>query len=222
LPLNTACKMVGLKPDEYKEDFEKYFNSLPEKTPEDQLRRFYYEYYNHYVGAGGEDRGRIHFWTVDPMWSLEFMHTIFSRIPLNWAGYKYYIQFMKALDPRLLRSPIYGSDIRLESNFSVNIYETKYRLSLLRAKLYQIIKTKIPIALSIYKSLRYRKKVRDKNKNDLLKKLQYYRNALDHTRDLFDLTAIEENLFRIVDCKRAITLFIYLGEMEKRFGNKIS
>lgn len=217
LSLNIACDMVKLNINTYNEEFKKYLNALPEKTPEDQLRRFYHEYYNHYVGAAGEERHRIHFWIVSPMWSLEFIRTIFSRIPLKWTGYKYYIQFMNAVDPRLLKSPIFGSNINLSSLYSVNVCEAKYRFSLLKGKFSLIARTKMPI---LHKLLRRSEKIRQKDKKEMLEKLRDYYNRSDYAGEAFDFAVIEKK-FPEVDFNRAATLMIYLGEIEKRFGNKI-
>ena len=218
LSLNAACQAVRLSPDEYRSELETYLDTYPEETPQDQLRRFYYEYYNDCVSGGAEDRERIHFWTVQPLWGLEFTRAIFSRFPLKWAGYRYFIQFMKALDPRLLQAPIYESNIRLESSASVNFYEALYRLNLFKTT----FKVKMPTLYNFYRSLRGRQRVQNKIDHDLLQKIRYYYDKLDLAGDIFELSTIEENL--VVGGrfpKVVLTLLIYLGELEKRYAAKL-
>ena len=70
-PMDRVCKLVNMRSKDYRESLYAYASGLPERSPDDLLRRFYYEYYSHYVGAGGEERERMHFWSVAPLWSRE-------------------------------------------------------------------------------------------------------------------------------------------------------
>ena len=160
------------------------------------------------------------------MFGLEFLKTIFSRVPLKWVGYKYFIQFMNAVDPKLLKSPVYNSDIKLESKFSVNYYEAKYRLQFIKNHIKALIKDKIPVSYDIYKSYHNLKSSTSKNNNSIIisqqNRLMIYYNMLYHSSNIFDITTINKKLFRFEgDDIRLVTLLFYLKEVEKRFIKKI-
>jgi hypothetical protein len=217
VPLEVACRTVKLDVNEYKKGLQMYFQSYPEKIPSDQLKRFYYEYYDNYVGAAGENRARRFFWTVQPLWSLKFTSAILSRIPLEWTGYRYYVDFMQAIDARLRRSPIAGSRIRLTSKVWVNLYEVRYRMT---NALYVLLKTRVPRLYRLYTWLRYRKEMQ--NNRQLLAKIRDVYERLTYGEDIFDGATIRADLFsRTRDLKRLLTLLIYLSEVEKRFGFKL-
>jgi len=224
LPLKLACKIVKLKPIILEDELINYLNSYPERTPFDQLKRFYYEYFNRYVNAGGEERGRLHFWSVQPLWGLNFTRAILSGLPRKWVGFKYYIQFMKNIDPRLLEVPIFRSNINLMSHLSINWYETKDKI--IKSNLLKIIKNEIKRKMPFFPQWYFQKKARTKmiNKEYLFEKLYFYYNTLVSAKEVFDFNIIKKNKNLIpqdnLDC--ILTVLIYFNEIEQRFGNKFS
>ena len=86
MPVSHACRIARVKESEYVEQLKAYLETYPEKDIHDQLKRWYYEYYNHFVGAAAEDRERALFWTAHPLWSTRFTEPVFNRIPLELGG----------------------------------------------------------------------------------------------------------------------------------------
>jgi hypothetical protein len=211
LSIDLACKIIRINCHDYKNELTVYFNTYPEKSPEDQLRRFYYEYFFR-LGAGIDNRERILSWAVNPFLSPSFLRTVFSRIPLQWAGYNYFIKFMCALDPRLTKYPIYDSDINLQSRFGIFRYEIRERLNNF------IIRT--PSLFSLYKHpLRQKRTEKDTR---LLEKFRFCYDSVSFSSTIFNREIIESNLFiNEGDTKRLITLLIYFKELEDRFKEKI-
>ncbi|MBN1306078.1 MAG: hypothetical protein JXA13_16695 [Anaerolineales bacterium] len=220
MPIATACKMIRADKNEYLENLKTYLDSYPERTKQGKLRRLYYEYYRQFVAGSAEDRERLHFWTVAPLWGLEFTRAIFTRLPLYWTGYKYCIQFLEKLDPRLLKAPIHGSDIQLDSKENINRYESRYRFGLLRTNL----KAALPAPLLFYRSLRTlgRKLCSQKNTFQKYFSAAYY--SYDFAQDVFDYASIEEDMVARRDVRleqQVGTMLMYLHEIRKRYGEKL-
>lgn len=223
LPLNIACQITGLDYKTYEEELEAYFSSYHEESNDEKRKRFYYEYQNRFASGVAEERERMHFWTIQAMWSLDFERTAISRLPLDWTGLKYYIQYMKSIDPRLLQAPIFGSNIDLTSSLSVNWHEIKNKIT--KGNYYKIIKKgiikeRMPSLTSWY----IHKTTRPKINNDyLFKILQFYYEKFNYTGDIFNFTAIKKNknLIPQTNLNCILTVLIYLNEIKKRFGKNL-
>jgi len=215
LPIDLACKIIGINAHDYKKELTLYFNSYPEKSPEDQLRRFYYEYYFK-SGAAIDNRERILSLVVSPFLSQSFLRAVFSRIPLTWIRYAYFIKFMYEVDPRTTNYPIYNSDINLQSKFGIFRYEIRERLNKFIAR--------TPSLFSFYNN--WFKKDTSNKGNELdhkaLEKFRLYYNSVSFSSTIFDRDVIESNLFiNKGDSRRLLTLLIYFKEVEERFKEKI-
>jgi len=220
IPLDAACRIVKADPQAYQDELISYLDSYPEKNRDDRLRRFYYEYYHNLVGSAADNRKRIHFWTVNPLWSPAFIKIIFSRVPLRWIRYGYFIRFMKEVDPRLVAFPIFDSKIDLKSEVSIAWYDLSHRAN---ASFYSLLKIRTPSLYRLYYSLRHNfKKDHPERYEALQKTIRSYYEGAGLSRSLFDLKEIEANLFRNdYDTRRVITLMIYVRELETRFKEKI-
>jgi hypothetical protein len=220
ITIDSACKIIKYDPIKYKADLQEYFNTYPEKDPKDQLKRFYYEYYHNYVNSAAEDRERIQFWTVQPLWNSKSMRLIFSRIPLDWVGFDYFIEFMKRLDPNLLNSPIYGSRIKLNSRISVKWNEA---ISNSYLAIYTFIKMRAPslfrLVYGAYKSILVRSRY---NPSDEYLKFSELFDGVECAPVLFDRRFIEMCFFKEEnDISRILTLLMYIKELERRFSTKL-
>ena len=222
LSLETACRIVKLDPDDYRRRLGKYFDSYPEKTPQDRLKRLYYEYYHNYVGAAAEDRERIHFWTIQPLWSLSFLRAVFSRIPLEWVGYRYYRDFLCSINPVLAGAPIYNSSVSLESPFSMALHEARCRsVTFLQAFGKTRCARAYKTVYALFKNLRHQT-IFCERRETLLQEFYRFYNGLSFAPDIFDPSVIREALFRMEgDSLRILTLMIYLNEVQHRYGDKI-
>lgn len=219
LPVNDACNIIGIDPDEYKKELKSFFDAYPEKNPDDKLKRFYYEYY-YKLGAGIDNRERILCWPVSPLKNLSSMHAIFTQIPLKWTGFNYFIKFMNDLDPRLKNTPIFNSNINLQSPVSIRAYEIRYRSEKL---LIALLKTYAPSILNFYqlKKYDYRKKKSDHYYKSL-EKFRHHYNSVSFSSKIFSRDLIESNLFKNEsDTLNIVTLLIFFKEIEDRFKEKI-
>jgi hypothetical protein len=211
ISLPDVCSLVGVSYNDYHRELEEYLKSFPEKTSEGQLRRMYFEYHNYYINAA-EDYCCRYIWTVCPLWGTKFVRAIIERIPLDWTGFRYFTNFMKALDPRLLLAPIFGKSVNLNSEQSLNVLETKRRLK-------TWITAFLPIAHYFYKNIQSRM-----NDYDQWERIE---PALrDITCPLIQSTLPQDQLKKIVGnvliSRRYLTLLLYVREIEKRFSKNIS
>ncbi len=207
-------------------EFQQYFQFSSGQKKDEILKHFYYEYYRNLVGSSGEERQRIFHWSVMPLWNNEFVRTIFNKIPLRWTGYKYFIDFMKKIDPRLLKSPIYNSPINLKSTRSIKHFEKEYKNSFKMIKYFNYLNNTFPPLIKFYRAIkkRIKKKYVNKSENNsnAKEKFEYYYNRLEKIKDLF----IYQELMKYIEKtgeenNRLTTLFMYFYEIEKRFKEKI-
>jgi asparagine synthase (glutamine-hydrolysing) len=127
-PTDEIGRALGMSSKECRSVPQVDLDQYPESTRRSRLRRLYYFYYGRYVGHAGGERERGTFWCVSPMWSPDFARAVFTRVPLEWVGFPYFTEFMKALDPRLLSVPLYGSSTVLSSPLSVRRHQVRYYL----------------------------------------------------------------------------------------------
>jgi hypothetical protein len=216
ISLEKACRLVRLETDTYMEELTKYFNTYQETTPEDQLKRFYYEYYHNFVCAAAEDRERIHFWTIQPLWNLRTMQAIFSQIPLHWVNFSYYRRFMDAVDPRLNSIPIFSSFINLKSSLTVRMFDFVYYVI---QWLWRLVIN--PHLLDLYKSIRkyFRK---ERSDSELLQKSRSLIHLSPFAQKIFDPEKVEEFLITSEsDANRLLSILMYVEEIETRYPDKI-
>ncbi|MBK9097292.1 MAG: hypothetical protein IPM14_04055 [bacterium] len=200
-----------------------YFISKYSGNTDEQLRKFYYEYYLHHVGHAGEERTRIFNWTVHPMWSKDFIKLIFEEVPLKWTGYKFFIDFMNQIDCKLLNVAIYNKEINLNSEKSIINYEKKNKSQLgIKAKIYHTANYYIPLIVNLYEKINSKITENGKTDNEIYSTFLKYYNKLEKLKSIFNLKEIQENINSLGrKYNRLTTLVIYLSEIERRYPDKI-
>ena len=145
------------------------------------------------------------------------MKTVLERVPLAWAGYTYYTDFMKALDPCLLQAPIFKSTINLTSSRNVRSHQLRFRIQL--AKNY--LKAHFPTAYRYYLSRHKPLKKQETDEEELLKIFQLNYNKDPYACDLFNSKLVEKHLFKLGRPfpERVITVLLFLNELKKRHSN---
>jgi hypothetical protein len=214
---DRVCQLVALPLDVYFEHVDEYQRSYRERSPGDQLKRFYFDYQFHFAQGAPEDRERHHFWTSPPMCGMPFMRTILSRFPNHWSSQSYYVDFMKAVDPRLLDTPLYGNRLNLKSKPEVWMRGFYPRLQSLQHKVAVVF----PDVARAGKKLFFRTVTPSSIDMDLLRDLY---SQLDQTREIVHLDEIIRYLELTPDRNlwlRISTLYLYFKELENRFSGKI-
>ena len=86
--IKSMCRCLGLREPEVYDFWREFFNlTYKEVKIEDKVMRFYFDYYNLYVGEG-EDRRRIYLWPVNPMMSSEWLSFSTKEVPRDMIGYE--------------------------------------------------------------------------------------------------------------------------------------
>lgn len=221
--LDTVLSIFN-PPSNIPNEIKNYFNIEYKGNAEEQLRKFYYEYYLYHVGHAGEERTRLFNWTVHPIWSKDFVKTTFEEVPLKMTGYNFFIDFMKKIDEKLLSVPIYKRyDLDMASQRSINDYEKKNRGHLrIKTKINHIIKYYLPFIESIYKRLTNKDSITKAEDENLYNTFIEYYNKLEKYKSIFNLEKIKENISGFGrQYNRLTTLVMYFGEIEKRYSDKI-
>lgn len=146
------------------------------------------------------------------------MKAVFTQLPLHWVGYKFYIDFMKSVDCRLAKAPIYNSNINLESKRSINAFDCKDRINILKST----FKARFPKLRNVYHKIRGYQ-IFENNTNKILNdKINHFYSKLYTTKDLFNINFITNDFTRLPSPfpERILTLIIYLSEVEKRYKMK--
>ena len=194
---------------------------------DDDLKGFYFfEYYRITTGLNAEDRERIHFWSVHPLWSAKLVSLFAHRLPLKWMNYDFFSKVIGHIDERLLDVPIYKRDIKLTSVINRKKYDLikkvedfryKYKLSL-----YLNLKKYVPEILNFYK------KKKTNGINAAIKELKYdannamtLYNQLKYSKHIFNSVGIQE--YASINGKDNIhltTLLLYIKQLEERYPEK--
>lgn len=114
-----ASKIFGCKMADLCDSINKTLYPHSEQGKEAVTKYHYNEYYQNYVRCSGEERTRLFFFTVQPMMSNLFIRTIRNRVPLRWAGFRFYRDFLKEIDKRLVEVDLYGNAVNIKSTFSL-------------------------------------------------------------------------------------------------------
>jgi len=187
---------------------------FPEKNDEDKVKHLYFEYYNNGVN-GGEDRHRMFSWTVQPLWGKNLLAFEMQYIPRKMISYKFFVDFLRRLDGRLLGTPIYGSNMRLDSRVGAKLYLAKMRFIEVMVNnryipnLYKYIARKFHQNPKIFRSVL--NEIQRLCKEKLVSKQ-------------FDIAAVEEFLAhspRIREVYHLLTIMIYVSEVGRKFPQKV-
>ena len=209
---------AGFIQDEIKE----YYHKEYPPSKEGQLRKFYEEYYK--MTQAGDERGHLFNWTVHPMWSKNWIKMVSDRIPLDWTGYKFFIEFLELIDKRLLDVPIFNRrDLDLNSEQSVDAYEKKYRMSFgLKMKISLFFHYHFPFIFAIVNKIRRKDTMLASPDESVYNDFVKYYDKLEKCKSIFNIEMTKKYIAKFGGkYNRLTTIAIYLSEIEKRYSDKI-
>jgi hypothetical protein len=227
--IKQACSILNLGEASYYEYLTQYFSTYPESTLRDKSKRLYFEFTTH-IDIAGEDRHRLHFWTVTPFWNKDLQAFAFTGMPIKYIGFGFNRKVIRAINPGVLKVPLLHNDI--------NYVDLDSKLSLYRAFLTMNLRMTVKTILRGSKSLyrlavgidTYLKSKQDKAqaaKNSAYEKgqreLMASYSSLKMLSSLFSKSAMltlanansEGRLFQL------LTVVLYCTEIERRYGAKI-
>jgi asparagine synthase (glutamine-hydrolysing) len=211
--LENVLDFIDVNKNKYRKYLKEYINVNYDGDIENNLKRFYfYEYYRTVVGLSAEDRERIHFWSVHPLWSKDLLSFFINDFPLKWATYDFFTELMETIDKRLLNVPIYNRNIKLASKVNrlkydiLNDVKTRYKVEIIH-----FIKNRLSTLYWISRNLKstfYKKKQMPNNKEP---------NLFNLTKELGSSEALRNELDNNVMLQ---TMNIYISELKKLYPNK--
>jgi len=209
-----ALAITKLNPQEFGKSLEREVARFPEQEIADKVKHLYFEYYNKTVN-GGEDRARIFSWTVQPLWGKNLLTFEMKNIPPKMISFKFFIDFLEKLDHNLLKIPIYGSNLRLDSRIESTFYRIK-----------KYLKTRARANRYIFKLYKWIDRKFHKNPEEFSGAVNEIRKLSENNfvSKQFDIAAVEEYLLqspRILEVYQLLTLMIYVDEVDRRFGQKV-
>ena len=212
VPPSSALAITKLNQDDFRKSLERDVARFPEKEERDKVKHLYFEYYNKIVN-GGEDRHRRFSWTVQPLWGKNLFTYEMKHIPSKLISYKFFIDLLLALDPRLLKVPIYGSNLRLDSHVGRGLYEVSmYLKEILRDNRY---------TFNLYRWVTRSISRFHRKGDEYALVTEVRRMCQDRFVSLgFDETAIEKFLLqspRRIEIYQLLTLMSYVAEVGRRF-----
>jgi hypothetical protein len=214
IPVQKILPILNVKHRDFKNFIHSTLNQYNEKTQEDIYKHLYNEYYRNQVVCAGEDRTRMFVWTVHPMMSAPFLKIIRKRVPLKWANFQFFTDFMSKIDARLLDVTIFGKNINLKDPESIK------QLTPTNQK---VFKTLLIILLRKYvlRFIEWRK--RDKSNSIEFEKIDFFYQKLDFYKSLFNYPYIRKEYANWpVSLKRGVlSLVMYLYELEKNYRVKL-
>ena len=218
LTADWASAIAGIPYDTFIEAVETYFETYPEQSLAGKLKHLYFEYYNILVNAG-EDRTRRFFWTVQPLWGKDLYTYEMNDVPLEYAHFSFFADFIRALDPKALGVPLYGSSVRLDSDFSLRLFDTTANMK------YHVRNT--VLSNRFLKNLYFQYRGRER-KTEAFKKAAETALKTHGRLDYLDDVISRENIecffasgYGLRNLYRLITVLLYFEQLEKRFGGKL-
>lgn len=223
--INQACSILNLNEASYYEYLTRYFSTYPESTLRDKSKRLYFEFTTH-IDIVGEDRHRMHFWTVTPFWNKDLQTFAFIGIPLKYIGFSFNRKVIRAICPGILKVPLYINFINLDSKFSVYWKALSISMRMTVKNILRATKSLYRLGVRIDKYLKNKQDKVLATKNDVYEKGQReimtrYSN-LKILSTLFSknalLTQVDPNETRLF---QLLTCVLYCTEIERRYGAKI-
>ncbi len=210
--INNICRCLNYKQKDIYNHWREFFgNHYKESKMADKIAHFYFDYYRIFVGQG-EDRARIHVWTVNPMMSNDWLLFSNTIIPRQFCDYDFFEQLLVEIDEKV-------------SVANIPIWQLGFK----RSNLYKYIVThKFTINLGkfITKIIWMIKSRRTSER----------KNLIEATYELYNSSTTIQNLFNIKDIRRfhrnefgpnnwfiwqLYSTFLYMKIIEERFPTKV-
>ncbi len=218
LSVNDACDITKLNRLDFRNNIKSEVERFPESNDHDKIKHIYFEYYNKLVN-GGENRHRLFSFTVQPLWGKELFSFEMQNIPPQMIDFVFFIDFLREIDSKAMEVPIYGSRVKLNSKLSVALFRLKMKLRNLMADNRCILRFK----RRMFDQVR-RIKGRSMEEKWVGEKIHNVFQRSKMVSSCLDLAAMKSFIQSSpgrFPLYYALTLALYLEEVEIRFGNKI-
>ncbi len=106
ISLKNACSMAGTDPEGYYQYLNRIISSWPERSNEGKHKKLFFRRTLVMQSRLPDDRERLDFWVMHPMWDHRLCLEVLRHFSLNWRGYYTHSLLLKAIDERLVQIPV--------------------------------------------------------------------------------------------------------------------
>lgn len=214
-----ACAITRVKRTEFSSNLEYEIGRFPETDVTGKIAHLNFERYNKFDNAG-ENRHRLFSWVVSPFWGKDLFEFVMRHIPVRSIDYIFFVDFLRKLDPATMEVPIYSGIMGINPLRRLSWFNARVKLKkAMRTDryLYRIAKWAMSRRLSAKKT--------EKDTGWISEEILKIAAGSETARACFDIDFADElgqNYPEKLPLYQLLTLVLYVEQIEKRFGSKIS
>lgn len=125
MSINDAVKMTGYDKSKYVDYLKHIIAKWPEKNNPDIYNKVFFLRTLVLQSRLTEDRERLHYWTIHPLWNHELCLKTIQQLPDLWRGNYLHYLFLKKIDNKLTHIPVNKSYVDFSSPFSLKKLDFK-------------------------------------------------------------------------------------------------
>ena len=125
LSINQAIHLLNLSEKEYLEHINKTIAKWPEKSKEEIHKKFFYLRTLILQSRLTEDRERLHYWNIHPLWNAQLCFRSLQNFPLEWRGYHIHYLLLKKINADLVGVHINKSYLDIKNEKSLKKLDFK-------------------------------------------------------------------------------------------------
>jgi len=220
--LEMSCGVTNLDEKTFCNHLDLCFNEYPEPTLSGKVRHWHFVYENKLVNLG-EDRGRLHIWSIQPLCAKDLFSFVMMHIPEKYTigGFDYYFRFLQAIDPDLTNAPLFSGRVIKNSK----LFTLKDRLlSKIRYTLLRVGQSNKIMRRRLLKMYRRHNLIKD-----VAERARIKRDILENYLHLSRMSAFsdEKSISHFLDnanrsqSYHLMALVLYFREIESRYGDKV-
>lgn len=138
MSINDAIKITGYEKKKYIEYLKNIISTWPEKKSSDIYNKVFFLRTLVLQSRLTEDRERLHYWTIHPLWTHELCVRTIQQLPDNWRGNYLHYLLLKRIDHKLIDSPVNKSYVDFTKPSSIKTLDFKEN-SILYIKLKKVL-----------------------------------------------------------------------------------
>jgi len=216
IQIDETCSLLKLNKVEFLDNIQNEISGFPETDIEGKIKHLNFERYNKFDNSG-ENRHRIFNWVVAPFWGKDLFEFVMRNMPLEYFDYNFFTEFLKELDPKTLKVPIYAGIMGINPLKAMSLFNIKVMLKkTLRTRpfLYKLSKA----IVSSWQG--YHQDIEQKAFAEEILRRYDQSDAVKYYFDLDTLSGFLKRSPTILQFYQLLTLIVYMVEIERKFPDK--
>ena len=125
MSIDEAIKITGYNRKKYIDYLKSVIAAWPEKKSSDIYNKLFFLRTLVLQSKLTEDRERLHYWTIHPLWNHEICIRTMQQLPDHWRGNYLHFLLLNKIDPKLTNSPVNKSYIDFSKPSSIKRLDFK-------------------------------------------------------------------------------------------------